>query len=175
MAAGPAPLQAWGAQHFRFNVPIQARPGRPARPAARAGGGDQRELACDTLAREVGYVRKPHGGRLRVALCFPNSYFVGMSNLGLQTVYRLFNADERVVCERVFLPAKGALAGPGSRRSGIVTLESQTPVRDFDIFAFSVSFEWDYTNVLTMLELAGLKFRACDRDRRDPESRSVRV
>jgi radical SAM superfamily enzyme YgiQ (UPF0313 family) len=51
---------------------------------------------------------------------------------------------------------------------GIVTLESQTPVRDFDIFAFSVSFEWDYTNVLTMLELAGLKFRACDRDRRDP-------
>ena len=96
-----------------------------------------------------------------MALCFPNSYFVGMSNLGLQTVYRLFNADERVVCERVFLPAKGALAGPGSRRSGIVTLESQTPVRDFDIFAFSVSFEWDYTNVLTMLELAGLKFRAC--------------
>jgi radical SAM superfamily enzyme YgiQ (UPF0313 family) len=91
-----------------------------------------------------------------------------MSNLGLQTVYRLFNADDRVVCERVFLPAKQALAELASRRSGIVTLESQTPVHDFDIFAFSISFEWDYTNLLTMLELAGLKFRAKDRDRRDP-------
>ncbi len=149
-------------------MPIQERPGRPARTGVRGGNLDERALARDTLAREVGYVRKSHGGRLRVALCFPNSYFVGMSNLGLQTVYRLFNADERVVCERVFLPARQELAGLVSRRAGIVTLESQTPVRDFDIFAFSVSFEWDYTNVLTMLELAGLKFRASDRDRRDP-------
>jgi radical SAM superfamily enzyme YgiQ (UPF0313 family) len=148
-------------------VPIHARSGRPVRPPV-GGGLDQRELARETLAREVGHVRKPHGGRLRVALCFPNTYFVGMSNLGLQTVYRLFNADERVVCERVFLPAKQALAGLVSRRSGIVTIESQTPVHDFDVFAFSVSFEWDYTNVLTMLELAGLKVRAADRDRRDP-------
>jgi hypothetical protein len=49
-----------------------------------------------------------------VALCFPNSYFVGMSNLGLQTVYRLFNADERVVCERVFLPPGGHWPGRGA-------------------------------------------------------------
>ena len=54
----------------------------------------QRERARGVLAREVGYVTKPHGGRLRVALAFPNTYFVGMSNLGLQTDYRLFNADE---------------------------------------------------------------------------------
>lgn len=113
-------------------------------------------------------MRKPHGGRLRVALCFPNSYFVGMSNLGLQTVYRLFNADERVVCERVFLPPKQDLARLSRNGASLVSLESQTPIRDFDIFAFSVSFEWDYTNVLTMLELAGLKARAADRDRRDP-------
>jgi radical SAM superfamily enzyme YgiQ (UPF0313 family) len=149
-------------------VPIHARPGRPVRSSVRVGSLDQRELAREALAREVGYVRKPHGGRLRVALCFPNTYFVGMSNLGLQTVYRLFNADERVVCERVFLPARQALAGLTARRSEIVTIESQTPVHDFDVFAFSVSFEWDYTNVLTMLELAGLKVRAADRDRRDP-------
>ena len=120
------------------------------------------------LAREVGVIRKSHGGRLRVALCFPNSYFVGMSNLGLQTVYRLFNSDERVVCERVFLPAKQDLASFDGRRKPLVTLESQTPVRDFDVFAFSVSFEWDYVNVLTMLRLAGLAARAGDRDRRDP-------
>jgi radical SAM superfamily enzyme YgiQ (UPF0313 family) len=73
-----------------------------------------------------------------------------------------------VVCERVFLPPKQELTSHAGGRSSLVTLESQTPVADFDIFAFSVSFEWDYTNVLAMLELAGLKFRAADRDRRDP-------
>jgi radical SAM superfamily enzyme YgiQ (UPF0313 family) len=126
------------------------------------------ERARQTLADEVGYVRKPHGGRLRVALAFPNTYFVGMSNLGLQTVYRLFNADERVVCERVFLPPKQELAAFLARRLPLVTIETQTPVRDFDVFALSVSFEWDYTNVLTLLRLAGLRARAADRDRRDP-------
>src|SRR4029079_11327633 len=128
----------------------------------------QRDRARELLAKEVGYVRKSHGGRLRIALCFPNTYFVGMSNLGLQTVYQLFNSDDRVVCERVFLPPKQELTSHAGGRSSLVTLESQTPVADFDIFAFSVSFEWDYTNVLAMLELAGLKFRARDRDPRDP-------
>ncbi len=128
----------------------------------------QRESASDTLSREVGYVRKPHANRLRVALAFPNTYFVGMSNLGFQTVYRLFNSHPDVVCERVFLPPKQELAA--LRQSGVrlVTLESQTPVSDFDVFAFSVSFEWDYTNVLTMLHLAGLPVRAGDRDYRLP-------
>ena len=113
-------------------------------------------------------MRKPHGGRLRVALSFPNSYFVGMSNLGLQTVYQLFNADDRVVCERVFLPAKQEIADALARREPLVTIESQSLVRDFDVFAFSVSFEWDYPNVVTMLRLAGLEPRAAKRDRRDP-------
>ena len=172
MAAGSAPLQARGPQHLRFIVPTHARPGRAVRPGTRPrsrdGGFDPYALARDTLAREVGYIRKTHGGRLRVALCFPNTYFVGMSNLGLQTVYRLFNADPRVVCERVFLPPKQELAAIAGARSGLITLESQTAIRDFDIFAFSVSFEWDYTNVLSMLELCGLRLRASQRDRRDP-------
>ena len=66
----------------------------------------QRERALELLSKEVGYVRKPHGGRLRVALIFPNTYFVAMSNLGFQTVYKLFNAEDDIVCERVFLPPK---------------------------------------------------------------------
>ena len=70
----------------------------------------QRERALETLAKEIGYVRKPHGDRLRVALAFPNTYWVGMSNLGFQTVYRLFNAEDDIVCERVFLPPKQELA-----------------------------------------------------------------
>jgi radical SAM superfamily enzyme YgiQ (UPF0313 family) len=128
----------------------------------------QRERARELLSKEVGYVRKPHGGRMRVALAFPNTYFVGMSNLGFQTVYTLFNAQDDIVCERAFLPPKTELAAQLVSGAPLVTIESQMPVRDFDIFAFSVSFEWDYTNVLTMLRLAGIAPRACDRTHHDP-------
>jgi radical SAM superfamily enzyme YgiQ (UPF0313 family) len=128
----------------------------------------QRERARELLAKEVGFVRKPHGGRLRVALAFPNTYFVGMSNLGFQTVYSLFNAEDGIVCERAFLPPKSEIEALRHSGSGLVTVESQTPVREFDIVAFSVSFEWDYTNVLTMLRLAGIPPRAADRTAHDP-------
>ena len=129
---------------------------------------EHRERARDVLAREVGYVRKPHGGRLRVALAFPNTYYVGMSSLGFQTVYRLFNDLDDVVCERVFLPAKQELQAQLESGVPLLTLESQTPVGDFDVLAFSVSFEWDYTNVVTLLRLAGLPPRAADRHSRHP-------
>lgn len=129
---------------------------------------DLRERARATLAREVGTIVKPHRGRLRVALAFPNTYFVGMSNLGLQTVYRLFNERDEVVCERVFLPPKQELPARIASRPGLVTLESQSPVREFDVFAFSVSFEWDYTNIVTLLRLAGIPVRASERDERHP-------
>ncbi len=128
----------------------------------------QREIAQEILSKEIGYVRKPHANRLRVALIFPNTYFVGMSNLGFQTIYRLFNDDPDIVCERAFLPPKQELAALREAGTRIVTLESQTPVADFDIIAFSVSFEWDYTNVLTMLRLAGVPLRAADRDYNHP-------
>jgi len=128
----------------------------------------QRDRARELLSKEVGYVAKPHGGRLRVALAFPNTYFVGMSNLGFQTVYKLFNAEDDIVCERVFLPPKSELAAQLATGEPLVTIESQTPVGEFDIFAFSVSFEWDYTNVLTLLRLAGLKPRADARTHHDP-------
>src|SRR5512141_1637278 len=86
---------------------------KPVRTSRRAAPRDDargsRAKAQALLSREAGYVTKPHGGRLRVALAFPNTYWVGMSNLGLQTVYRLFNADPDIVCERVFLPPKTEL------------------------------------------------------------------
>jgi radical SAM superfamily enzyme YgiQ (UPF0313 family) len=128
----------------------------------------QKEAARETLSREVGYVIKPHANRLRVALIFPNTYFVGMSNLGFQTIYRLFNDQPDIVCERAFLPPKQELAALREAGTRLVTIESQTPVADFDVIAFSVSFEWDYTNVLTMLRLAGLPVRAADRDYKMP-------
>ena len=91
-----------------------------------------------------------------------------MSNLGFQTVYQLFNAHDDVVCERMFLPPKQQLKEQLASRTPLITLESQSLVRDFDVIAFSVSFEWDYTNILTMLRLAGVPARAADRTKRDP-------
>jgi radical SAM superfamily enzyme YgiQ (UPF0313 family) len=129
---------------------------------------EQRAFAQQILSREVGYIRKPHASRLRVALVFPNTYFVGMSNLGFQTVYRLFNDQPDIVCERAFLPPKQELASLREAGTRLVTIESQTPLSDFDVIAFSVSFEWDYTNVLTLLRLSGVPVRASERDRRHP-------
>ena len=91
-----------------------------------------------------------------------------MSNLGFQTVYSLFNAQDGIVCERTFLPPKSEVAELRAANGALVTLESQTPVRDFDVFALSVSFEWDYTNVLTLLRLAGIPLRTEDRTPLDP-------
>jgi radical SAM superfamily enzyme YgiQ (UPF0313 family) len=127
-----------------------------------------RDRAPNILDREVGYVRKPHANRLRVALAFPNSYYVGMSNLGFQTTYRLFNDLDDVVCERVFLPPRTELAAALERPGLLATVESGSAVRDFDVFAFSVSFEWDYTNVLALLRLAGLPVYAAERGLRHP-------
>ncbi len=137
-------------------------------PRSMSTAWEQRGAARQTLAREVGYVQKPHINRMRVGLAFPNTYFVGMSNLGFQTVYRLFNDHPDTVCERVFLPPKQELKALVERNARLVTLESETPLNDLDVLAFSVSFEWDYTNVLTMLRLAGLPLRAADRNHRHP-------
>jgi len=128
----------------------------------------QRERAQLILSKEIGYVRKPHGDRLRIALAFPNTYWVGMSNLGFQTVYRLFNAQPDVVCERLFLPPKQELAEQLAAKAPLLTLESQSPAAEFDVLAFSVSFEWDYVNVLTLMRLAGIPIYAAERTARHP-------
>ena len=83
---------------------------------------EQRERAQLTLSKEIGYIRKSHGDRLRVALIFPNTYWVAMSNLGFQTVYRLFNAEDDIVCERAFLPPKQELADQLASRTPLLTL-----------------------------------------------------
>ena len=129
---------------------------------------EQRERALATLGKETGYIRKPSGSRLRVALAFPNTYWVGMSNLGFQTVYRLLNAQDGIACERVFLPPKQELAELLASKTPLISLESQTPVVEFDVVAFSVSFEWDYVNVLTLLRLAGIPRYAAERNAHHP-------
>ena len=107
---------------------------------------------------ESGAVKKQHAGRLTVALVYPNTYPVGMSNLGFLTVYRLLNGFDHVVCERAFLPA-----GKDDPSVGIYTVESGKPIGNFDIVAFSLSFENDYPAILTVLEKAGIPLESSDR------------
>ena len=108
---------------------------------------------------ERGVIRKSAAGRIRVALVYPNSYHVGMSNLGFQTVYRLINEIDHVVCERAFLPEQD-----GGKIGRVLTVESQTPIEDFDIIAFSISYENDAPAVLTILETARLPLPASRRN-----------
>lgn len=107
------------------------------------------------LGREQGTIYKDWGGKLPIALAYPNTYYVGMSNLGLQTVYRLLNQRADVVCERVFY-------SPASKP--LFSLESQRDVKDFAVLAFSISFEMDYFNVVEMLRQADIPLLAEDRD-----------
>jgi radical SAM superfamily enzyme YgiQ (UPF0313 family) len=120
------------------------------------------------LAEERGTIYKPHGDRLQIALAFPNSYRLGMSNLGYQIVYRLFNQRDDSVCERTFLPEPLEEIEYRKSRTSLFSWESQRPVSEFDVVAFSCSFEMDYLNVLTMLELAGLPLFSEERDERYP-------
>ena len=107
---------------------------------------------------ETGVIRKKWNGRIKVALVYPNTYHVGMSNLGFQAVYELINTFEHVVCERSFLPDNDS--GKAER---ITTTESGNPISAFDLIAFSVSYENDYPNLLTILEKAKLPLRSKDR------------
>src|SRR6187397_183972 len=112
------------------------------------------------LSDERGTLYKPHGDSIKFALAFPNSYRLGMSNLGYQLVYRLLNERADTVCERVFLPDPSDEQEHRRSHTPLFTLESQRPVDQCDVLGFSVSFELDYLNVLKMLELAGLPLHA---------------
>jgi len=115
--------------------------------------------AGDYLNAEIGTIRKREAA-VRVALVYPNHYAPAMSNLGFQTVYRLVNRIEPVSCERVFLP-ESASDDPAS-------LESAAPLQNFDVVAFSISFENDYPNVLRILQQAGIPLQSVERSAGHP-------
>ncbi|MDH4164126.1 MAG: TIGR03960 family B12-binding radical SAM protein [Nitrospirota bacterium] len=108
------------------------------------------------LASERGAISKPRDRAVSVALAYPNTYHVGMSNLGLHRIYSLLNSREDTRCERVFLPDEEDLPEYDGAGNPLFALESRQPVKDFDILAFSVSFEQDYLNVIEILRLSGI-------------------
>ncbi|MGC2062090.1 MAG: radical SAM protein [Thermodesulfovibrionales bacterium] len=131
---------------------------------------DQRllEKADYLLSQETGTVYKDPGGKITIALVYPNTYAVGMSSLGFQGVYGLLNSMPDVVCERAFLPPESDLDVHRRTNTDIFTLESKRPLSRFDIIAFSVSFENDYPNILRILSLAKVPIKSSDRTARHP-------
>ena len=119
------------------------------------------------LAREEGFTIK-HGAQLRIALCYPNTHNIGMANLGLHTMYELFNSIPEVACERVFLPDADELKEYEKSRTTLLSLETQTPVKNFDVVAFSISFETDYLNMAKMLQMSGIPVWSKDRNHFHP-------
>ncbi|KAF0215764.1 MAG: radical SAM domain-containing [Geobacteraceae bacterium] len=108
------------------------------------------------LAGESGATRKDRGGKLTVCLVYPNHYRIAMSNLGFQAVYALLNSHTDVLCERAFLPDPEERREYEKSRTSLLSLESQRPLTEFDVVAFSVSFESDYLNIPAIFHLAGI-------------------
>ena len=117
-----------------------------------------RKAARKSIDSEIGTIRKQWRGKISVVLVYPNRYHVGMSNLGFQTVYRLLNGFDHVVCERAFLPEDSRSETPRP-----TTVESDRPITDADVIAFSISFENDYPYLLDILQGAGIPLKSGDR------------
>ena len=141
------------------------------------------EMNNEKLERALNCVQKPArycGGEynqvvknkedvnVRIAYCFPDTYEIGMSNLGLKILYGIFNSISDVWCERVFAPWVDMEAEMRKSDIPLYGLESYDAIRDFDIVAFSLGYELSYTNVLNMLDIAGIPLRSKDRGEADP-------
>ncbi|MDJ0669261.1 MAG: radical SAM protein, partial [Desulfobacterales bacterium] len=111
---------------------------------------------------ERGMIRKPWADQIKIGLFYPNRYALAMSNLGFQTIYRLFNREADVICERFLTDAPLT-----AQVKNLLSRENRRPARDFDILAFSVAYENDYPHVLGLLDAAGLPLQA---RKRGPES-----
>ena len=102
--------------------------------------------------------------RVRVAFCFPDTYEIGMSNVGMRILYGVMNQMDGVWCERVFAPWGDMEEQMRKHNLPLWALESQDPVKDFDMIAITIGYEMCYTNILNMLSLAGVPLHAKDRD-----------
>ena len=119
---------------------------------ARYTGGEFNEIQKD-----------PAQVRVRVAFCFPDTYEIGMSNVGMRILYGVMNRMDGVWCQRVFAPWADMEEAMNRHHLPLWALESQEPVKDFDMIAFTIGYEMCYTNILNMLRLAGVPLRSSQR------------
>lgn len=127
-----------------------------------------RQKLRELLALESGYIVKEMAGKISVALVYPNTYQVGMSNLGFQKIYSTLNQLDYVVCERSFLPSREDITYLKKAKAPLVSLETQKPLNKFNIIAFSITFEMDYLYVLEILKLSRVSLRRDGRSEKDP-------
>ncbi len=121
------------------------------------------------LGTETNIIKKNHHDlKLRIALAFPDLYEIGTSHFGLQILYNILNNHKSIVAERVFAPALDLGGHLRSSNISLMTLESRRPLKSFDIIGFSLLYELNYTNILYMLDLAGIPFFAKERETSSP-------
>ena len=134
---------------------------------------DEILLKVDKAARYIGgevnsVMKDKEKVDIRFAMCFPDVYEIGMSNLGMMILYNMFNQREDVWCERVFSPWTDLDEVMRQQKIPLFALESQEPVRDFDFLGITLGYEMCYTNVLQVLDLSGIPLRAEERSEEDP-------
>ncbi len=121
------------------------------------------------IGNEVNMVRKnPDDVEIRFAMCFPDVYEIGMSHLGIQILYDMFNQRQDVYCERVYSPWSDLHKIMKEQKIPLFTLETQSPVRDMDFLGITIQYEMCYTNILQILDLSGIPLSAEMRTEKDP-------
>ena len=122
----------------------------------------------ETRENETGAQVYPPGLRHPVAFIYPNVYHLGMSNLGMHILYQMINERGDSACERFFLPDKRLQKEHIKSKTPLLSLENQRPLADFDVIFVMLSFEMDYDNLLTVLDLGTIRLRAAERNQREP-------
>src|ERR1700720_4874542 len=122
-----------------------------------------RKRALELIAGEKVLFERHRGGDIRLCVVYPNVYRLGMANLGFQAFYHIFESDPRVAADRAFLPDADEREHVRARGERLVSFERGEPLGGFDVIAFSVSFETDYLNLLTMLRMAGIPLTRAER------------
>jgi len=121
------------------------------------------------LGEEINSIKKDSSEiKIHIALAFPDLYEIGMSHLGLKILYHILNAQHWISAERVFAPWVDLASELKERKIPLPSLESGRPLSKFDIIGFSLQHELCYTNVLSMLDLAGVRFLSNERGPKDP-------
>ena len=120
-------------------------------------GRDKYSKGDDLVKKEQGTIVKDWGGRLPIGLIYPNSYYIGMSNLGIQSIYRMLNSYADIVCERIFY-----------EEGMLYSLENLCEINEFPVLALSVSYELDYFNIISLLKQTGIPLYAGERNEQHP-------
>ena len=121
------------------------------------------------LGSEINRIKKSwNQTQVHVALAFPDLYEIATSHFGIQILYGMLNARENILAERVFAPAVDMEEQLRKNRLPLGSLESQTPLKEFDIIGFSLLYELNYTNMVNMLDLGGVPFFTEQRKEKDP-------